>query len=203
MTRLALPRGRLSFANLFTPVLGEDSNPGDTRVWDAKIILEADDALYSTQIKACNDAMKAAALLKWQDKGDSILAELREKGRTFLKDGNDKSKYDGYAGNKYVAMRRRETNSKGEPNTPPKVFRDIPGAGRVQLSASDGKIYSGCYVYSLGEVYAQDNKFGKRINCEFVGVRFVADGEPFGAMTVNADDFGSYGDDDFGYSDLA
>jgi hypothetical protein len=58
------------------------------------------------------------------------------------------------------------------------------------LSASSGKVYSGCYVNASIELWAQDNKFGKRINATLMGVQFLRDGARLvGGGVASADDF--------------
>jgi hypothetical protein len=56
--------------------------------------------------------------------------------------------------------------------------------------ASSGKPYSGCYVNAVIELWAQDNKFGKRINASLMGVQFLRDGQRLsGGGVASADDF--------------
>jgi hypothetical protein len=45
------------------------------------------------------------------------------------------------------------------------------------LVATDGRVYSGCYVNATIELWPQDNKFGKRINASLMGVQFARDGQ--------------------------
>ena len=70
------------------------------------------------------------------------------------------------------------------------------------ITESDNVIYAGCYVNAIVSLWAQDNKFGKRINAQLDGVQFCRDGEAFGdgAVSVNEfDAFGSESDDDFDF----
>ena len=48
-------------------------------------------------------------------------------------------------------------------------------------------IYSGCYVHAVLDLWAQDNKWGRRVNCTLQGVMFAADGENFGGSSVAND----------------
>ena len=48
------------------------------------------------------------------------------------------------------------------------------------LSAASGKPYAGCNVVVKCELWAQDNKFGQRINASLLGVQFAGDNEPLG-----------------------
>lgn len=58
---------------------------------------------------------------------------------------------------------------------------------RTPLTAEDNKPYSGCYVNAVVRLWAQDNQFGKRVNCSLEVIQFVKDGEPFGAPPVDLD----------------
>jgi hypothetical protein len=54
----------------------------------------------------------------------------------------------------------------------------------------DGTLYSGCYVVVHVNIWAQDNQFGKRINCGLLGVQFYKDGEAFsGGRISSVDEF--------------
>ena len=62
----------------------------------------------------------------------------------------------------------------------------------VPLTEDDNKLYPGCYVNVVITLWAQNNKFGKRINANLLAVQFVKDGNPFGEARV---DVGSIFDD--------
>ena len=65
------------------------------------------------------------------------------------------------------------------------------------LTEDDNKIYAGCYVNAVIELWFQNNGFGKRVNANLLGVQFLKDGEPFGDNAgASADDFDAFGDDD-------
>ena len=74
----------------------------------------------------------------------------------------------------------------------PECMQRIP----MRIYEEDGVIYDGCYVTAIIGIWAQDNKFGKRINANLLGVQFKKDGDPLasGVEKVNDDDFD---DDDF------
>jgi hypothetical protein len=64
-----------------------------------------------------------------------------------------------------------------------------------KLEKDTGVIYSGCFVNAQIDIWAQDNGFGKRINCTLAGVQFAADGDAFGGgRPASADDFDDLGD---------
>lgn len=69
------------------------------------------------------------------------------------------------------------------------------------LTEDDGKMYSGVVVNANVSLWAQDNKFGKRINCELIAVQWKEDGTPLagGGITREAAMAGFDTDgDDFG-----
>lgn len=106
--------------------------------------------------------------------------------KVFVRDGDDPEfeDYDGYAGHWCV---------KAANTVRPKVLdRD-----KSHLTEEDGVIYSGCYVNAQISPWAQNNKWGRRINANLLGVQFVKDGEPFsgGGKTADDDDFDDLSDD--------
>ena len=56
------------------------------------------------------------------------------------------------------------------------------------INEDDGIIYGGCFVNATIDFWVQNNKFGKRINCNLRAVQFDADGDSFGAGPVDDDD---------------
>ena len=68
-----------------------------------------------------------------------------------------------------------------------------------ELREEDGRPYGGCYVRAVLDLWAQDNKWGKRINCTLKGVQFIKDGDAFSASTPAQDedfaDISDTGDD--------
>ena len=118
-----------------------------------------------------------AAKAKWNDKYGEVLKALKAGDRLAMHDGDAKSDYDGYAGNFFL-------------NASNKIRPLVIDGNRAPLAATDGKIYSGCYVNAIVELWAQDNQFGKRINASLLGVQFLRDGERLaGGGVAAADDF--------------
>lgn len=116
---------------------------------------------------------------KWGAKAEAALTAMRKNDKLAIHDGDGKAEYDGFPGMMYVS-----TRSKVRPLV---IDRD-----RTPLTATDGRVYSGCYVNAQIELWAQDNSYGKRINAQLKGVQFVRDGDAFGGggTPANADDFG-------------
>lgn len=53
------------------------------------------------------------------------------------------------------------------------------------LTEDDDKIYSGSICNVNVNLWAQDNQFGKRINCELLAIQFKADGERLGGGGIS------------------
>ena len=60
---------------------------------------------------------------------------------------------------------------------------------KTQLNPDDGVMYAGCYVNAVLDIWAMDNKFGKRICATLSGAQFFKDGDAFtgGAPATEAD----------------
>ena len=111
-------------------------------------------------------------------KGSKLGAE-----RICFKDG-DNIEYDGYAGH----MSIKASNNK----RPMVIDKD-----KTPLTEDDNRIYAGCYVNAIIELWAQNNSYGKRINANLLGLQFAKDGEPFGdGVGATADDFDFVDSDD-------
>lgn len=131
------------------------------------------------QIEELRKIEQAVAKDKWKDKAPGVLKVLDKQDRMALHDGDLKSQYDGYPGNFYLSANANES-------APPTVVDQA----RNPLGPNSGKPYAGCYVNASIELWAQDNKFGQRVNTTLRGVQFVADGDSFSAgRPADADEF--------------
>ncbi|GFO80747.1 MAG: hypothetical protein A49_03740 [Methyloceanibacter sp.] len=126
-----------------------------------------------------------AELLKERFKGRKLPSD-----RICLRDGGDTGRPEN-EGYKTVIARSKSK---------PLVLR---GDGRTAITdEAESQIYSGCYVNAKIRLWAQDNQFGKRINCELIAVQFSRDGEPLDGTYVSAEEAmegfdGTEGGDDF------
>lgn len=162
--KFKLLKVRTAFMNVFEAksVQGE----GDPRFSSAFIIDPK-----SPQVKEIEAMMVAVATEKWKDKAPAILKKLIEDKRVaFQKKPRTNEAGEPYAG--FEGMYSLNASNKTKPLV---IDRD-----RTELSARDGRPYSGCYVNANIEFWAQDNQYGKRINATLRGVQFVADGDAFG-----------------------
>lgn len=125
------------------------------------------------------DALEEVGKAKWKDKWPQVKKASEAKDMNFLHDGDAKANYAGFAGNYFVSCR-------SPAGARPKVVDERGNP----LTQRDGRIYAGCYVVALIELWAQDNGFGKRINAQIRGVQFYRDGDAFsGAAPASDDEF--------------
>lgn len=176
MAKIRLNNVRLSFPNLFTATtVGTD----DKAAFNAAFLIDPSDP----QINALKEAFKAAANEKWGAKGAQMLAAIEKADKVCLHDGAMKP-YEGYEGMLFISARNP-------------VRPLVLDANKAPLSEQDGRPYSGCYVNASLEIWAQDNKYGKRINATLLGVQFARDGEAFtGSRTGDAGDFDDVSSDE-------
>lgn len=165
--KIKLQNVRLSFPSLFRKAVFQ----GETTKYEATFLISKDDAVVE-EIKG-----HIADLVKEKFKGKKLPAD-----KMCLKHGEDtgRPEYEGF----YTI---KASNSK----RPLVLDKD-----KSPLTEDDEKIYSGCYVNAIIELWAQDNQFGKRINANLLGVQFFKGGEPFsGGESASADDFDMFDDD--------
>lgn len=166
--RIVLKDVRLSFPSLFKRA----SFDGQEGKFEATFLIDKNDP----QLKKIEAAMNAKL-------NDYFKGKVPKGLKSCLNDGDEKD-YDGYAGmmSLKAASNKRVTI----------IDRD-----KTPLAEEDNKPYAGCYVNASIDFWVQDNNYGKRINCNLVGVQFSKDGEPFGAGAIDAtDDFDEIDDDD-------
>lgn len=175
--KIRLENVRLSFPYLFTA----QEQEGGKKTFNASFILKAGDP----QIKKIENAIADVAKAKWGAKADAVLKQLKASDKVALHDGDTKTQYDGYEGNMYISSSRPSTNGR-----PLLIDRN-----KSPLTEEDGKLYSGCYVNAIIELWAQDNNFGKRINASLQGVQFDKDGDRFaGGSSADESDFDELAD---------
>jgi hypothetical protein len=172
MAKIKLSNIRLSFPSLFRKAVFS----GEETKYEGTFLL--DKATQADKIAEIEAAIKV--MIKDGLKGAKLPAD-----KICLRDGDD-VEYAGYAGH----MSIKASASK----RPMVLDRD-----RSPLTENDNRVYAGCYVNAIIELWAQNNQWGKRINANLLGVQFFKDGEPFAdGETANADDFEAFdSDEDF------
>ena len=166
--KIFIKKTRLSYPHLFEAQAYEGSEPR----FSANYLLEP----THPAVKELTAAIETVAKDKWGAKADAVLKSIRSADKTFLRSGDAKGT-DGYEGLLFVSA-----SSKRRPSV---VDQD----GATPLAEADGKPYGGCFVNAFVEVWAMDNKFGKRVCASLGSVQFHSHGEPFGAGGGAPDSF--------------
>lgn len=170
--------GRLAFPTIRTPEKFQGT--GDPR-YSATVLFEPD----SDSDKKAKQAMLAAAVEKWgEDEAKKMVKSLFKANKTAYYDGDMKATYDGFEGMMVVAGHARE-------HEPPALVATQNGKNVRLDRETQNIIYGGCYVNAIYEFWAQDNKWGKRINATICGLQFAGDGPAFSSSgpAVGEDDF--------------
>lgn len=179
--QLMLKNKRLAFPALATPQSIGEGEPA----YGGRLIIDPSDPDVAVIDKAIEDVARE----KWKDKAADVLQVLREdKKLFFLKSPYRSSKtgkvYDGFEDSFVIGMR----NAKQRPTAIDKYGKEITDKSDIERI-----LYAGCRVHAKVEIWAQDNSFGRRINCSVLGVMFADDGPSFGggAAPASADEFSS------------
>lgn len=157
--QIKLTNVRLSYPQLFTPKAMEGGEPK----YSASFIL--DDVIHAAEIAAIKK--RIAELVKDNKLGTLPVAKI------CLRPGTEKPDVDGYGEGCHFLT---SSNSK----KPRVVDRD-----RTDMSPGDARLFAGCYVNAVCNLWAQNNKFGKRVNASTEAVQYSKPGEPFGAPPVD------------------
>jgi hypothetical protein len=171
-TRVRIQNVRFNYTNsLFTAQVPQQ---GEGKAKFSVVAIIPRDHPQLAEIKA---AMSETAVAKWGAKAGETLKQLQAADRLCLHDGDAKSDKAGYAGNLFI-------------NASNELRPLVVGPSQEVLTAADGKPYSGSYGNVIDEFWAQDNKFGKRVNASLMGAQHVKDGERLsGGGIAAADDF--------------
>jgi hypothetical protein len=171
-TRVRIQNVRFNYTNsLFTAQVPQT---GEGKAKFSVVAIIPRDHPQLAEIKA---AMSETAVAKWGAKAGETLKALQAGDRLCLHDGDAKSDKAGYAGNLFI-------------NASNELRPLVVGPSQEVLTAADGKPYSGSYGNVIVEFWAQDNKFGKRVNASLMGAQHVKDGDRLsGGGIAAADDF--------------
>ena len=178
-TRIMLKNVVLAFPALAEPQSYGDGDPA----FGAKFPIEPG----SPNQNLIEEAMLAEANAQWNDKGESVLKMLVEDGSVCFNKKVYRSKktgdaYQGFEGKHYLSTRNASTQ--------PTVFNQfgdqVTAKGEIERQA-----FSGAVVAASVEIWAQDNKWGRRINCTLRGVMLTGEGENFGggSSPASSDEF--------------
>ena len=169
----------IKHARIAFPVLHEAKafSSGGKESYSALLIL--DHTEHAASLAELDKAIKAVCKEKWGAQAGDVFKSMAATGKLCLRDGIDKTQYEGFEGNMYISTRAKVSEK-------PLVL----GRDKQPLTEDSGKPYSGCYVNAKIALWPQDNEYGKRVNAQILGVQFDSDGEAFsGGGTADADEF--------------
>ena len=173
---LMLKNVRISYPDLFVKKAYMDGTPK----YSASFLIEKG----SEQEKAVKAEIMKVAKNEFGEHAENILKKTQKTDRRLLKDGNDKTNDNGEVAEGYEDMLYIKGSNKGTIRV---VNRD-----RSELFDDTGIIYSGCYVNVQLDVWAQNNDFGKFINCKLLAVQYWAEGERLGGSAGDAADIDAF-----------
>lgn len=160
MTKIKLENVRLSFPSLFK-----------------KATFNGEETKYEATFLIPKSDIKTKELI--DEKINSVIKEAKIKvpnDKLCIKDGDDifenNDNYEGY---------KDHWSFKASTNKRPTVLN----SDKSLLTEEDNKIYGGCYVNAIVDIWPQNNSYGKRINSNLYGVQFVKDGETFGSGDID------------------
>ena len=167
--KIKLNNVRLSFPSIFN----KSEFNGQVGKFEATFLMNKE-----SQAKMITDVESQIALIQKDNKAKVSPDKI------CLKDGEFVD-YDGYAGCMSI---------KAGSNRRPTVL----GRDKAPVVEEDNIVYAGCYVNAVIELWFQDNSYGKRVNCNLLGIQFAKDGDTFGAGDTDvSDDFDTIDNDDF------
>lgn len=184
--KIVLKDVRLAFPDVFVPVQYQGQGPFQYR---STFLIPP----TNPGIGAIEAALKTIAKEKWGAKADAIYKAIMASSNKCCFVNGDTKAYNGYAGNWALTATRNEKDG-----APAVVDRN-----KSPLTEKHGKLYSGCHVNAVVELWAQDNAFGKGLRATLVTVQFNKDDTSFGgAAPATAEDLDDLSfDDDEGFED--
>jgi len=180
-TRIMLKNVVMAFPSLAEPEAFGEGEPA----YGAKFPIKPG----CEQHKAIEAAMLVEAKEAWKDKADAVLEMLADDGKLAFAKKVYKSKktgeaYAGFEGTHYLSTRSAKT----QPSVYNQYGEEVTGKSEIERQG-----HSGAIVNASIEIWAQDNKWGRRINCSLRGVMLTGKGESFGGGSgpASADEFAS------------
>ncbi|MBP8282667.1 MAG: DUF2815 family protein [Chromatiaceae bacterium] len=160
---IILKNVRMAFPTIWIPQAINDGEPS----FGANFIVPPE----SDNAKLLAATIKKVAAEKWKDKTDAVLAKLKQDGRicyhTNPMTNSAGEVYSGFEGMYWV-----RTGNKMRPMI-------VDRNPNVPLTPADGRPYGGCFVNAKIDLWAQDNKWGKRVNASLLVIQYVGPGEAF------------------------
>lgn len=140
----------------------------------------------SEQQKAIEAAIIAEATETWKDKAGGILKMLEEDGNVAFVKKVYRSKKTGEAYQGFEGMHYLSTRTKTQPSVYDQYREQLTTKGEIERQA-----HSGAIVDASVEVWCQDNRYGRRVNCSLRGIMLTGEGTNLsgGSSPASADEF--------------
>ena len=171
---ILLENGRFSYTYVYKPYKNEDGNQSYTTHW-----VFPENHPQTAQLMAL---IKQVAVAKWKDKADEVLAALKGQDRLCIHRGDiSKPGIAVYKGQLYISASRKFEDG------PPRIADE----NRNEITIASGKVYSGGRGNVIVRIWAQDNKWAKRINAELQGIQHTGHDEKLsaGGRLASLDEF--------------
>lgn len=189
MSILMLKNVQIAFPALAEPQAIGEGEPA----YGGRFVIDPKNTAQVAEIEA---AIAAVAKAKWKDDAEAVLAMLKEDKKVAFERRPYVSKKTGkpYAGfeDKFNLGTRTPAN-KPRPSVFDEFGKPLVAEGKLLATKSEVEqtVYSGAATNAKVEFWAQDNSFGRRINCSLLGVMYAGHGESFGggSAPASADDF--------------
>lgn len=189
---ILVSNARLSYFYGFKPYEGDDGN----KSYCAHLIIPES----HPQMGAIQKLIRKVAENKFKGQADVVLKQLAAQDRLCIHRGDvSKPGQDAYKGKLYISASSK---------IKPRILATVGGINQEIDEDHDSAPYSGAWANVKINIWAQNNKWGKRINAGLMGVQFVrhddrlsgagrvASIEEFGLAASDADaDIGSAGGD--------
>lgn len=133
-----------------------------------------------------NQAIGKVAVEKWGAKAKTHLTNILPDMKACCWVDGNRREYDGFEGNWALSVKRYV--DKGRPQLLDRDKSPILKPDGQPYPGKEGRIYSGAHYNASVEIWAQDNKYGKGIRCELLGLQFFRDGDAFGGGGVPSED---------------
>lgn len=167
-----LERVRVSYLYAFHPFIGKDDAGKDSKTYCVHALFDRGDANHVKVSAAIQKVVQA-----WGVNAQAVLTQMKAQDKLCLHEGNiSKMGKEEYKDKLYVSA-----NGSRKPTVV--VSR---GGVNVEIGPDDPYApYSGCWANVQFAIYPQNppgkpNKWGNRVNAQFMGIQFLEHGEAFG-----------------------
>lgn len=174
---LLITDARLSYAYIYKPYEGDDGK----KTYTSHLIIPEN----HPQMSAISATIRKVAALVFKDQADAVLAQLKAQDKLCIHRGDiSKAGQDPYRGKLYISANN---------NVRPRILATVNGVNQEINEDHELAPYSGCYANVMIVIWAQNNKWGKRINAQLTGVQFLRHAERLGGggKAASLDEFGT------------